>query len=141
MPAFDLPPENALTAAWRSPEGPEDLYLTLLKKCLTRYLFYDKWRPIQPHASRGPRVAAYALLQKLCAYQNIVLMRPQPFDEDYALNGGPWNNRQSSAETMIGIHRLGQLQDCILDVLRNQVPGWKCAPSREEALAKLTPSQ
>lgn len=115
--------EHALTEARRCPEGPEELYLTLLEKCLTRYLFYERWRPVQPHPSRKILSFAYTQLRKLLATQNLVMMRPQPFDEDYALNGGPWNARYSSAETMIGLHRLGQLHDCIVDVLRNEVPG------------------
>ncbi len=115
--------ENAPPEARLCPEGPEELYLTLLKKCLTRYLFHDQWRPVQPHPSRKQLVVLYAWLQKLLASQNLVLMRPQPFDEEFALNGGPWKARYSSAETMIGLHRLGQLQNSIVDVIRNQVPG------------------
>ena len=32
-------------------------------------------------------------------------------------------------------------QVCIFDSNEKRATGWKCAPSREEALAKLTPSQ
>jgi O-methyltransferase len=115
--------QTSVVAAQRSSDAPEDLYLALLQKCLTRYLFYEKWRPIQPHASSGFRFAMYTLLQKLFASQQLVLMRPQLFDEEYTLNGGPWNNRCSSAETMIGIHRLRQFHACTVDVMRDQIPG------------------
>jgi O-methyltransferase len=115
--------EDALTEAQWCPEGPEELYLTLLKKCLTRYLFYEQWRPVQPHPSRKLVHAAASGLQRLLSTQNLVLMRAQSFDKNYALNGGPWNDRYSGAETMIGIHRLGQIQNCIIDVRRNRVCG------------------
>src|SRR4051794_18151316 len=94
---ISAPGETSVVTTQQCSDEPEDLYLGLLKRCLTRYLFYEQWRPIQPHASCGVRVALYTVVQKFLASQNIVLMRPQLFDEDYALNGGPWNNRYSSA--------------------------------------------
>jgi hypothetical protein len=50
-------------------------------------------------------------------------MRPEPFDEQYAVQGGPWINKHTSAETMIGMHRLEQIQHLILDVMCRNVPG------------------
>lgn len=69
------------------------LYLDLLKKCLTRYIFIDEqptWGYSREH------------IANLRTY------------------GGDW---PMTAETMVGLKRLQNLQDCIIDVVRNNVPG------------------
>ncbi len=73
------------------------LYLDLLKKCLTRYVFEDETLlPEDPDRS------------------------PVPFDRQRRIDGRVWS---SSAETMIGLKRLDNLEECVTAVIRHEVPG------------------
>jgi len=71
------------------------LYLDLLKGCLTRLIFPDS-----------------------CV--NLDLVPTGAFDPEARRNGQDW---PSEAETMIGWKRLDSLQTCIEDILRNNTPG------------------
>jgi O-methyltransferase len=75
------------------PDSPERLYLELMKLCLTRYIFGD--------ASIGPK-------------------RDKPLRPSRRHEGRDW---PAEAETMIGLRRLDNLEDCVTDVLRRDVPG------------------
>lgn len=74
----------------------EQLYLDLLKRCLTRTLFPDS------------RVVSG------------IAPSPTQFDPALRLDGRDW---PSEAETMIGMIRLNNVQQCAVDALRNGVPG------------------
>ena len=75
------------------------LYLDLLKKCLTRVLFPDGATPeIGDPDGKGARV----------------------MDWDKRSEGRDW---PAEAETMIGLRRLDNLEGCIVSVLENEVPG------------------
>ena len=73
------------------------LYLDLLKSTLTRIAFEDE--------TRDPADTE---------------RRPQPLNLDLREQGRDW---PVHAETMIGIHRLDQLQETVETVLRERVPG------------------
>jgi hypothetical protein len=75
---------------------PEELYLDLLKRCLSRTLFPD-----------SSIVAGLA-------------PRPAEFDAALRLDGRDW---PSEAETMIGMIRLNNIQECAVSALQNGVPG------------------
>jgi hypothetical protein len=77
------------------PDGPVELYLELLKKCLTRYSFEDG-----------------------ALDQNSGQLLP--FDPELRADGHDW---PASAETMIGLRRLDNIQYCVTEVLRDGVPG------------------
>lgn len=98
--------------------GFDELYLDLLKKRLTRYIFPDTYRPYQPR--RRLKRKLKSLVQKGLAFRQLVLLRRVSFDPDALAE-----RRQPSleAETMIGFKRLDNLQHCITDVLRRRVPG------------------
>ena len=102
--------------ARHSPATPEELYLDLLKKCLTRYLFADGRRStsdrIQRRISRGVSPWLGRIGHGL----------PQSIhvDPDQRADGRDW---PADAETMVGLHRLDNLESCIVDVLRRNVPG------------------
>ena len=74
--------------------GAEALYLDLLMKCLTRSIF--------PDATLAPSGGTV------------------PVDPSARAEGRDW---PAQAETMIGLERLGQLRDCVVDVIRRGVPG------------------
>ena len=100
-------------------ERTAELYLDLLKRCLTRSLFPDRWRPIEPRRGSWRR-ALFAPLQAMLARQGLALARRAPDQPDARAHGLDW---PAEAETMIGLRRLDSLQSCIADVVRRGTPG------------------
>ena len=78
-----------------SNDVPERLYLDLLKGCLTRLLFPD------------------------CCV-NTQLAPTGQFDPEARRLGQDW---PYEAETMIGMQRLDNVEECVRDVLRRNIPG------------------
>lgn len=98
---------------------PADLYLDLLKQCLTRYLFGESHVPVWP-ARGSARHRLFRPLRSLLAARGMELVRPVPFDPEARREGRDW---PAEAESMAGLKRLDNLQHCVTDVLHNQVPG------------------
>lgn len=98
-------------------EPAAELYLELLKKCLTRYDFGDSWSPVEP-----PRSALKAFLyrrieqrtNRAIGFQRLPLnRRARELGRDWPLE----------AETMIGLERLNNIRECVTDVVKRGVPG------------------
>jgi O-methyltransferase len=100
------------------PQRPEDLYLDLLKKCLTRVVFPEKFDPVRPPV--GIKAAAYRPVRRLLNGAGFELCRQVEFDEARRAEGLDW---PADAETMVGIRRLDHLQLCIKNVIEGAVPG------------------
>jgi O-methyltransferase len=106
------------------PESPEELYLDLLKKILTRALIA---RPFERQTVRPSR----ALLRRLYPflktqlrarnYELVRLIRSEPIQ--YIESGTQTKTRVEDAETMLGTRQLDNMQACITDVVRSNVPG------------------
>jgi O-methyltransferase len=94
------------------------LYLDLMKKCLTRSVFEEPYRSLEPpwRLARAP----LALLQAALGGVNLELVRRVHRDEQNRAEGRDW---PAAAETMIGLRRLDHLQFCATTVLRDGVPG------------------
>lgn len=106
----------------KSPEGTDlaaSLYLDLMKKCLTRVLFPEQSQSLFPRKSRMGRVT-WRWAQSLLAHFDINLVQTGAVNLEARLEGVDW---PAGAETMIGLKRLNNLEDCISDVLRSEVPG------------------
>ena len=97
----------------------EDLYLDLLKRTLTRYLFAEAYQPLGPMKPLLAR-ALFAPLRQLLSALGMEIVRKYDFDHRKRAEGRDW---PSEAETMIGLKRLDNLQYCITEVLRQSVPG------------------
>jgi O-methyltransferase len=96
-----------------------ELYLDLLKKCLTRYLFGESYVPAVP--PRGTlKHTAFEPVRRWLAGKDMEIIRHVPFDEQTRAEGRDWPAR---AESMAGLRRLENLQFCVTDVLRRGVPG------------------
>lgn len=95
------------------------LYLDLLKKCLTRFIFEDGYQPY-PGPSRHLERVAYPLVRRFLASEGLQLVRPAPFEQEARAEGRDW---PPTAETMIGLRRLDNLQQCITDVIARDIPG------------------
>jgi O-methyltransferase len=97
-------------------------YLDLMKKCLTRYIFPDTYRPLQ-RPSRAKHPVAWSLyppLVKAFAKRGLRLYRGAAFSPADRAEGRDW---PADADTMIGLRRLDNLQSCIEQVLEDDVPG------------------
>ncbi|WJK34283.1 TylF/MycF family methyltransferase [Solwaraspora sp. WMMA2065] len=113
IPALD--PEPTVTAAG----DPRALYLDLMKRALTRYAFGESW--IRYHPRRNSlRSTLLRQGQRLLNRRDMDIVVRFPFDADERANGRDW---PPEAETMIGLRRLDNLERCVTEVIRNQVPG------------------
>ena len=108
-----------------------DMYLDLLRSYLTRY-GEDELVPI--------RAAGHPVVRRvfgILAKRNIVVVRAVPFDEQKRNLGLDW---PASAETMIGMQSLTQLQRCVETVLAVSVPthgGFGCFLRQSSITFKL----
>jgi O-methyltransferase len=97
----------------------ESLYLDLLKKSLTRYLFPEKYRPVA--GEKGSlRGALYEPIRRILESRRYQLVHTEPADPDARYEGRDW---PGEAETMVGLRRLDHLQSCITDIIDRGVPG------------------
>lgn len=99
--------------------SPEEFYLNLLKKCLTRYGFAEKYEKYEPRRG-SPKRALYAPARRLLGLLKFELVRVKSVNPRDCAEGRDW---ALEAETMIRLRRLDNLQFCITDLLRRQVPG------------------
>ena len=100
-------------------QQPAELYLDLMKRCLTRYGFAEPW-PVH-HIQRSGVVGwTQRKALSLLRHRGLELVRPTTADLEARAIGA---DRPTDAETMIGLRRLDNLEECIVDVLRRGVPG------------------
>jgi O-methyltransferase len=103
----------------RTDDFQENLYLELMKKCLTRIAFPERYASIKPPRTI-PRKVVWSLCQKLLAPLELEIVRRTKFDLRAREEGLDW---PGEADTMVGLKRLDNLEVCITDVLRRGVPG------------------
>jgi O-methyltransferase len=94
-----------------------ELYLDLLKKCLTRYGFGDSRGWVDVPSAGWKRF----VFNKIVGRADLATDYPRvPFDAKTRAEGREW---PVEAETMIGLKRLDNIQQCVTDVLEQGVPG------------------
>lgn len=109
--------DDVTTARARS--APEDLYLDLMKRVLTRYGFDDGLVPMS--AWRAWSHLQWARpLRRVVDRAPFQVSRRVAWDPSARAEGKDW---PPSAETMIGLRRLDNLETCIRDVWARGVPG------------------
>ena len=104
-------------------EPAAQLYLDLMKKCLTRFIFPEIYRPINTRPSRRLHPVAWAmypLVTPILGKMKVNLFLDTPFDQAARADGRDW---PAEADTMIGLKRLENLQYCVTEVIRKNVPG------------------
>src|SRR5438094_96160 len=101
------------------PASAEDLYLDLLKRCLTRSLFGETFRRLNPNRG-GLRRPLSLLLERILDPLGLQLVRRYAFDAEKRALG---HDMPAEAETMVGLRRLENLEYCITDALNRGVPG------------------
>lgn len=97
-------------------QSPTELYLDLLKKCLTRSIFGEKYRSLPADNNN----LLLKTVGKWLANQDLQIVRAAKFDQHAREEGLDW---PEEGETMIGLKRLQNLQDCITAVVQQNVPG------------------
>ncbi|MFY1698036.1 TylF/MycF family methyltransferase [Solwaraspora sp. WMMA2101] len=107
-------PENVATT-----DDARRLYLDLMKRTLTRYTFGESWIPYQPRR-RSLKSSLIQQGQRLLNRRDMELVIRFPFDSDARANGRDW---PPEAETMIGLRRLDNLENCVTEVIENGIPG------------------
>ncbi len=93
-------------------------YFDLLKKCLTDTLREELYRPLLPQGAAKQFVAK--VMQAVVAPTGLDLVKRVRTESSRRHEGKDW---PAHAETMIGLKRLDQLQACVEQVLRDDVPG------------------
>jgi O-methyltransferase len=101
---------------------PAELYLDLMKNCLTRYIFPETRRPLRrpPLTIRNLLWVAYPPIAAILERAGLTLYCDAKVDLARRADGRDW---PAEAETMIGLKRLNNLHSCIEYVLRDEVPG------------------
>ena len=108
-----------------------DSYIDLLKDCLTASLYDESaWRIIEGICTAEERTLRHPLrffaglirhrIVSFCRSRSILLVREQPFEPAKRAEGRDW---PCFGYTMVGRQRLDNVQMCIEDILRNNVPG------------------
>lgn len=96
-------------------------YLTLLKACLTRTVFETELDPVAVKGGAGlrDRLGAWHLRRTLDR-MGLELARAKAVDRARRDTG---RDHPRTAETMIGLARLDNIEECVTTVLRDGVPG------------------
>src|SRR4029077_257254 len=95
------------------------LYLDLLKRCLTREVLGQLYRPLAPYSPMPARLTRWtnSALSALLRKPVVVMVKTSP---DARAVGKDW---PADAETMIGRKRLDNLESLVVDVIDRGVPG------------------
>jgi len=101
---------------------PEHLYLDLLKKTLSFSLWPEPPMPIETFNYARPawKRGVLAAVTSLAGAAGLAIVKPARVTAAEREEGTDW---PSYADTMIGLRRLDNLQECIESVLRDNVPG------------------
>jgi len=102
--------------------NPAEMYLDLMKKCLTRYIFPEAFRPLRrpPLTIRNILWFTYPPIAAILEKMGLRLYGEANVDLARREVGRDW---PADAETMIGLKRMNNLHSCIQQVLREGVPG------------------
>jgi O-methyltransferase len=101
---------------------PAELYLDLMKKCLTRYIFPETHTPLRrrPLTIKHLAWVAYPPIAAILKPRGITLYEEASVDLAKRAEGRDW---PADAESMIGLKRMDNLHFCIKQVIRDNVPG------------------
>jgi O-methyltransferase len=102
----------------------DELYLDLLKKTLTGFVFRESAdRVITPDPGWSPRAMVKRAIVKFAAARGIRLTKIGRFVPEAREEGADW---PSLAYTMVGLKRLNNVQMAVETVIREKIPGDLC---------------
>jgi O-methyltransferase len=117
-----MSPHTTLEPSLRD-DTAQRLYLELLKRVLTRTIVYEKYVPMDISVY-GPTNKVYKVLfpflKRIFQKKGLEIVRSFKPDWSSREQGRDW---PPEAETMVGLKRLNNVQECLTDVLRSGVPG------------------
>lgn len=101
---------------------PAQLYLDLLKAALTRALYEENDEVIgfNPWHRAPWKKAVTVSIGRAAARAGLEIVRKRAYDDRKRRHGLDWPSR---AETMVGLKRLDNIEQCVRSVLRDDVPG------------------
>jgi len=97
-----------------------EIYLDLLKNSLTRYIFDDGYLPLHLRTHGKVKGVLYKSIEKILNPFNLELVKHNQFDPELRSVGKDW---PATAETMIGLTRLDNIQYCMEEVLKKNIKG------------------
>jgi O-methyltransferase len=99
-----------------------ELYLDLMKKCLTRSIFPETYAPVHrpPLTIKHLQWFLYPSISAFLEKRGYYLFRKANVDPSRREQGRDW---PAEAESMIGLKRLDNLHSCIREILEEKVPG------------------
>lgn len=96
-------------------DDTKSLYLDLLKKSLLNLIYGElEAAPVEPRQFLKRKLVA------ACKARGIKMVWEKPFDQAARLQGRDW---PASAQTMIGLQALDNIQFCVEDILAQGIPG------------------
>lgn len=97
-------------------------YLELLKNTLTDYhrIDYIEYKPLVHDSKRNWRVRLMMLIERVLLSDEYTVCKMIGYNKENREDGRDW---PTYAETMIGLKRLQNIQDCAIDVIQNNVEG------------------
>jgi len=101
-------------------ENRAGLYLDLMKRCLTNLIYYEQECPDPMSWNNGPNGAILEKLTRLFTRGGPEAADPHDRRKTNRVLGRDW---PLIAHTMIGLKRLDNLQYCIEQVIKDDVPG------------------
>ncbi len=101
-------------------ENRAGLYLDLMKRCLTNLIYYEQECPDPMSWNNGPNGAILEKLTRLFTRGGPEAADPHDRRKTNRVLGRDW---PLLAHTMIGLKRLDNLQYCIEQVIKDDVPG------------------
>lgn len=110
---------NTTTARQPTLDARAAAYLDLMKRCVTRAAFPEDHQPLTPRRGTWQR-AVYEPIRRLLARRDLELVHRVRSDPESRLEGLGW---PAHAETMVGLRRLDDVQDCVVSALQAGVPG------------------
>jgi hypothetical protein len=111
---------KGVTTKQRMQKDPIQLYLDLMKKCLSFFIWGEIPHPVDIGALNQQQQAAWLALRESLADDSYYLMRDIPFDPARREEG---LDHPVLAHTMVGLRRLDNIQFCAEDALAAGVPG------------------
>lgn len=101
-------------------ENCVELYLDLMKRCLTNTIYSEyEYCDFVPW-NKPKRFLFQKLIKPLLYKSKATVVRRYGYDENKRVLGMDWS---PMAHTMIGLKRLDNLQYCVIEAIKNNIPG------------------
>lgn len=101
-------------------ETLELIYLDLLKKSLTRYISDNGYSNLLDRPNSKVKTLIFTTLNKILSKKQLEIVKHKQFNPAIREIGKDW---PSTAETMIGLQRLDNIQQCIDQIITQKIPG------------------